>query len=135
LCAERLSSARIAERLNAEGFRPPKRAAGFRGEMVRRLAAGLGLTHRTRDGDTAGLGPDEYRPAALARRLGAGRDTVRSWMRAGWVHVRRDDIGHRVIWADASELRRLRELHRLPRTWASKARLAELKEPKPRPAR
>ena len=95
----------------------------------------LGLTHRTRDGDTAGLGPDEYRPVALARRLRIGRDTVRSWMRVGWVHVRRDDIGHRVIWADARELRRLRDLHRLPRTWANKARLAELKKPKPRPAR
>ena len=31
--------------------------------------------------------------------------------------------------------RRLRDLHQLPRTWASKARLAELTKPKPRPAR
>jgi hypothetical protein len=29
----------------------------------------------------------------------------------------------------------LRELHALPRTWATKKRLAELKQPKPRPAR
>ena len=33
--AEGLSSAAIAERLNAEGFRPPKRADRFTGEMVR----------------------------------------------------------------------------------------------------
>ena len=31
LCAERLSAAAIAERLNAEGFRPPKRVDRFTG--------------------------------------------------------------------------------------------------------
>jgi len=40
-----------------------------------------------------------------------------------------------VIRADAGELRRLRELHALPRAWANKERLAELKQPKPRLAR
>ena len=60
---------------------------------------------------------------------------MRRWLRAGWVNVRRDEDGHHVIWADADELRRLRALHELPRTWANKARLAELKKPKPRPAR
>jgi DNA invertase Pin-like site-specific DNA recombinase len=135
LCAGRLNSAAIAERLNAEGPRPPKRAARFRGEMVRRLTAHLGLARRARHGGPAGLGPDEHRPMGLARRLGISRDTVRRWLRAGWVAARRDEEGHRVIWADASELRRLRELHQLPRTRANKARLAKLKKPKPRPAR
>ena len=51
------------------------------------------------------------------------------------LNLRRDEDGHHVIWADASELRRLRELHDLPRTWANKKRLAKLKQPKPRPAR
>ena len=56
-------------------------------------------------------------------------------MKVAWVTVRRDENGHAVIWADAEELKRLRALHRLPRTWANKARLAKLKRPKPRPAR
>jgi hypothetical protein len=56
-------------------------------------------------------------------------------MRVGWVNVRKDDEGHRIICADADELQRLRQLHELPRTWANKARLAELKKPKQRPAR
>ena len=60
---------------------------------------------------------------------------MRRWLRAGWLTSRRDAEGHHVIWADASELRRLRELHRLPRTWANKGRLAELTKPKPRPER
>ena len=51
------------------------------------------------------------------------------------MNVRRDEDGHATIWADADELRRLRELHGLPRTWENKARFAELKVPKPRPTR
>jgi DNA invertase Pin-like site-specific DNA recombinase len=135
LCNGRSTSAEIAQHLNAEGFRPPKRTNQFTGEMVRRLTVHLGLLRRQRHGDNLGLTPNEYRPMGLARRLGISRDTVRRWLRAGWLSLRRDDNGHHVIWADASELRRLRELHDLPRTWANKARLAKLKKPKPRPAR
>ena len=40
--AERLSAAAMADRLNAEGFRPPKRAGRFTREMVRRLLWHLG---------------------------------------------------------------------------------------------
>jgi hypothetical protein len=135
LCQERLSSARIAACLNREGFRPPKRTNRFTGSMVLRLTAHLGLARRERHGSPSGLGKNEYRPTGLARQLGVSRDTVRRWLRVGWLTVRCDADGHHVIWADAAELRRLRELHRLPRTWANRARLAELKKPKQRPAR
>jgi hypothetical protein len=135
LTAERRSAAAIAEQLNVEGFRPPKRTDRFTGSMVQRLICHPGLTRRPPHGSREGLGRDEYRPTGLARRLGISRDTVRRWLRAGWLTVRRDDQGHHIIWADSSELRRLRELHELPRTWANKSRFAELKKPKPRPAR
>jgi DNA invertase Pin-like site-specific DNA recombinase len=131
----RLDAAAIADRLNAEGFRPPKRAARFTRDMVLRRMAHLGLARRPRHGSAAGLGPDEYRPMGLARTLGISRDTVRRWQRVGWLNVRRDADGHHVIGADADDLRRLTELHQLPRTWANKARLAELRRPKPRSAR
>jgi Recombinase/Recombinase zinc beta ribbon domain len=134
-CAERLSAAEMADRLNAEGFRPPKRAERFTRGMVQRLLWHLGLAHRKPHGSLAGLDRDEYRPSSLARRLGVSWDTVRRWLRAGWLTARRDADGHHVIWADASELRRLRELHRMPRTWATKSRRAELTQPKPRPER
>ena len=93
------------------------------------------LARRQRHGSTTGLGPNGYRPMGLARCLGISRDTVRRWLRAGWLNLRRDEDGHHVIWADADELRRLHELHALPRTWANRKRLAKLKKPKPRPAR
>ena len=114
LCGLRRTAAEIARRLTAEGFRPPKRTARFTRSIVLRLIGQLGLGCRPPHGSPAGLGPDEYRPAGLAQRLGINRDTVRRWVRVGWVQVRRDDDGHHVIWADASELRRLEELHRAP---------------------
>jgi DNA invertase Pin-like site-specific DNA recombinase len=135
LSKQRLGAAAIAARLNAEGFRPPKRTDHFTRVMVLRLLTQLGLSRRPPHGSRAGLGRHEYRPTGLARRLGIGRDTVRRWLRVGWVNVRRDADGHCILWADADELRRLRELHRLPRTWANKARLAELQKPKQPPAR
>jgi DNA invertase Pin-like site-specific DNA recombinase len=133
--SEGLSAAAIAERLNAEGFRPPKRVERFNRGMVQRLLVRLGQAHRRPHGDQSGLAEDEYRPSGLARRLGIALDTVRRWVRAGWVTSSRDAAGYHVIWADASELARLWELHALPRTWATRGRLAELSRPKPRPER
>jgi DNA invertase Pin-like site-specific DNA recombinase len=134
-CGEGLSTAEIAERLNEEGFRPPKRAERFNRGMVQRLLCRLGLSHRQPHGSRSDLGEDEYRPGGLSQRLGIGRDTIHRWIRAGWVTSRRDAEGHHVIWADSSELARLREIHALPRTWATEGRLAELARPKPRPER
>ena len=135
LCRKRRSSSEIADRLNAEGFQPPKRTSRFTGGMVARLTAQLGLGRRQPHGSTDDLGPNEYRPAGLAQALGFSRDTIRRWMRVGWLNMRRDEDGHHVIWADSGELARLRELHRLPRTWTNKSRLAKLKKPNPRPKR
>lgn len=135
LCRERRSASEMAERLNAEGFRPPKRTDHFTRSMVQRLTLQLGLLRRKRHGSKAGLGKDEYRPAGLAKKLGVKRDTVRRWMRVGWLNLRKDDNGHAILWADADERKRLRQLHRLPRTWANKERLAELQKPKQRPER
>jgi hypothetical protein len=83
LCAERNGAAVIAEHLNAEGFRPPKRVARLTGQMVQRLICQLGLTRRHPHGSCVGLGRDGYWPAGLARRLSISRDTVRRWLRAG----------------------------------------------------
>jgi DNA invertase Pin-like site-specific DNA recombinase len=134
LSSKRLSSAEIAEVLNGEKFRPPKRTNRFTGQMVHRLLRELGVQRRKPHGSTQGLGQDEYRPGALAGKLNIKRDTVVSWMRKGWVNVRKDEEGHRIIWADQEELDRLRQLHDLPRTWANKARLAARRKPKQRPA-
>jgi hypothetical protein len=135
LCAARLSAAELAARRNAEGFRPPKRTNRFTGAMGLRRTARRGITRRARHGSAAGRGRHAYRPSGRARQLGVSRDTVRRWLRSGWRTARRGADGHRVSWADGSELRRRRGLQRLPRTWEHKERLAERKKPKRRPAR
>ena len=134
LCEGRLSPAAIAERLNAEGVMLPKRADRFTGPMVWRLASRLGLKWRERHGSAEDLGPDEYRPGGLSRRLGVRRDAVRWWVRAGYVTTRRDERGNHIIWADEDELRRLRSLHQLLGTRTAEG-LAALRVPKPCPGR
>jgi hypothetical protein len=98
--------------------------------IVRRLAAVHGLPRREPYGSLAELGPDEFRPIGLARRLGVTKYQVRQWHRHGWLNVRADADGHYIIWADADELRRLRQLQRLQRMGVTGARLARLKKPK-----
>src|SRR5262249_61005299 len=90
MCAQRHSASAIAARLNAEGFRPPKRTQQFTAAMVQRLRLRLGLRRRQRHGSREGLSRHEYRPTELARRLGVSRDLVRRWLRVGWLNVRRD---------------------------------------------
>lgn len=135
LCGKGLRAAAIADRLNAEGFRPPRRGNRFKRAIVLWLMAKVGLPRRERYGTTTGLGPDEYRPSSLARRLRVSRDVVRRWVRSEYVTTRPDADGHHVIWADAAELRRLRALNRANRVGATPSRLAKLRTPRPRPGR
>jgi DNA invertase Pin-like site-specific DNA recombinase len=138
LRAEGLTLARVAERLNGEGFAPPKRADRFTGPMLARLLR----VRRGRSGPrpramNAGLlGADEWWLGDLARHLGASIDAIRGWVRRGWVHARsvRTASGPRwAVWADADELARLTELRASPRTWDRRPRLLALLKPKPRP--
>ena len=101
--------------------------------IVLRLAARLGLSLRERYGGQEGLGADEFRPMGLARRLGVSRHRIGKWLRSGYLNVRKDEDGHAIIWADAEELKRIRELGRAFQAGASGKRLAKLKKPKPRP--
>jgi hypothetical protein len=97
LCAEKLSSATIAQTLIQEGYQPPKRTNCFTGAMVLRLTSHLGLLRRERHSNATGLRAHKYRPMQLARRLKTSRDTVRNWVRKGWVATRKDAYGHHII--------------------------------------
>jgi hypothetical protein len=130
---DRLSAKEIADRLNLAGFRPPKRTTRFTGAMVRGLLERMGLPGRERLGSRVGLKADEWRPGALARHLAIARETITKWRNKGWLHSRRDADGYWVLWADATEIARLRELHAFPRTWANKSRFQQLIKPKQRP--
>jgi hypothetical protein len=133
LRGQELTSAQIAERLNAEGFRPPKRRATFNAGIVR------SIFYRRHE---AGARPAAYDLADgewwftdLARELRLPHPTLYSWIRRGWVDARRvptPGLARWVLWADDDELQRLRTLRDCPRSWHCRPQAADLTKPKPR---
>ncbi len=98
----------IADRLNEEGFRPPKRRGGFSKEMVRQLVHRLGSGDEHRGEGTPR--PPEWWLSALADALGMPQGRLREWVRRGWLFARKTPEGRWVAWADDVELIRLRRL-------------------------
>jgi hypothetical protein len=108
----------IAQRLNAEGYRPPKRRENFGGQGVRDLMHRLGLTRekRSRSKSREGLGEQEWWLAELARKIEMPNVTLYHWIRRGWVRARQREEDRRwIVWADEAEVERLSRLHRLPK--------------------
>jgi hypothetical protein len=110
------STAQIAQRLNAEGFRPPKRSLTFTANAVVDLLRALGIQradparrHRP------ALAEHEWWLRDLAKCLDMPAITLDAWVRRGWAtgylhpHVRLI-----VVRADPTEVDRLRPLHQLP---------------------
>ena len=110
--------AQIAERLNAEGFRPPKRSLAFTPNAVSDLLRALGI-QRSR------IPARRNRPALARARVVAARPGRPPGHARG--HPRRlgpPRLGHRlpapqarlrVVRADPAEVERLRALHQVPR--------------------
>ena len=125
----------IATILDREGFRPPKRASRFTAGMVRRLLHELGLRPRVpRRTAAAVLSSGEVWLHDLAQTLALSPHTLHGWRKKGWMHARQ--LGGRggpwAVWADATELDRLRALKECPRLWNHQERLARLRTPGPR---
>jgi hypothetical protein len=131
------TAGQIADTLNAEGWRPPKRRATFNAAMVRSLIFRLPCPTTTGPGTPATpqpLAQDEWRFADLARHLNLPSPTLFSWMRRGWVEARQlaRPAGRWILWADPEELTRLRRLRTAPRTWYNRPQATDLTVPKRR---
>jgi DNA invertase Pin-like site-specific DNA recombinase len=89
----------IADCLNAEGWRPPKRAT-FNAPMVRRLLQrrGLGAARPIWSGHVPREDEHEVTLQELADRLGAHRQTVYGWLRRGRLNGRLAQVGMQRIW-------------------------------------
>ena len=126
----------IAEQLNQEGYRPPKRRATFNAAMVQQLRARkIRIGPRARTLEACPRANDEWWLSDLSRPLQIPKPTLQVWVYRGRVHARKlpGVQGSWIIWADAEELDRLRRLHNCPRTWGNQPQMPELARPKPRP--
>ena len=104
----------IAERLNGEGWRPPKRRETFTGSMVSALLQRRGLrSPASRVKDDFKRRGRELTLAELALELDMPQPTVYRWLQTGQLQARRDRTGSRPRWlvkATKAELERLRAL-------------------------
>lgn len=110
-----LSAPAIAAHLQAEGFAPARAGTTLGPQSVRALQTRLGLRgKRTRSVDRSGLGANEWLAVDLMRLVGITKSTVHNWIRRGWIHARQEaaPLQRCIIWADAAELERLRDLKR-----------------------
>lgn len=131
------TAAQIAEQLNREGYRPPKRRVTFNAGMVRQLICRQRKAERRpRAMQSHVLGTDEWWMTDLCRKLQMPQPTLYSWIRRGWVHARQLPVagGRWILWADAEELDRLKCLHQCPRTWRNQPQATSLTQPKSRPS-
>jgi DNA invertase Pin-like site-specific DNA recombinase len=112
------TTAQIAGRLNAEGFRPPKRSPVFTPNAVSDLLQTLGI-HRSRNPasrNRPALDQHEWWLRDLARHLGMPEVTLDHWVRRGWAAgYLHPQARLRVVRADPAEVERLRALHHVPR--------------------
>jgi len=136
---QKQTSRQIAQQLNREGFRPPKRRQTFNAPMVRTLISRhRPSSRRSRAMRDQPLHEHEWWFTDLARHLHMPQPTLYSWLRRGWVHARQLPIaggaspGRWILWADEDELARLRQLRRCPKSWHNQTQAATLTQPKPR---
>lgn len=128
-----LHLAQIAERLNEEGFTPPRRRGVFTATAIGFLVRDLGLVGELFRKDL--VGKDEWWIPDLARKLGVIAPKIHYWAKQGWIQSRRTPSGkHWIVWADRDEIRRLGQLAKQKNSWIA-ARRPDLIISKKRTAR
>jgi DNA invertase Pin-like site-specific DNA recombinase len=139
LRAEGQSMAAVAERLNREGFRPPKRATRFTSAMVAGFLAKGGRSgpRPAALSATGLLQKGEWLLTDLARHLNMPSATLHRWRQVGWVHARKLPVpgGHWALWVDAAELKRLARLRKHHRVRRDQPIPADLTTPTARKTR
>jgi DNA invertase Pin-like site-specific DNA recombinase len=133
------NSERIARHLNRDGFRPPRRAKRYNGEMVRQILSRYLRAKpkaKCREGSPSlNLKPDEWTLDGLAHRLSIPKPTLYSWLRLNWIGAQKVSTrgGCRwILWADDDERQRLLLLHASPLGRSKAEQSPTLTSPKPR---
>lgn len=128
------SCAEIAICLNSEGYRPPKRSKTFDKGIVTRLLASLrieGGDSRKFPSDRTHLAEDEWWLSELAVELKMPIVTLHRWVRVGWIQARKvaQVHGQWALYANATELERLKKLRNYRRGWGETKTPIELTKP------
>src|SRR6516165_1597414 len=126
LAATGRTSRQIADVLNAEGFRPPKRTTRFTDQQVRTLINqhNLRTSHqRGQPAALASLAPGEWSVPGLAAALGMPTASLYNWIYRGWATARHAPGSKNwIITANAAQMQQLRERRARPAGYYSRAR-------------
>jgi DNA invertase Pin-like site-specific DNA recombinase len=120
-------SRQIADVLNAEGYRPPKRTDHFTGGQIRTLISQYGISspEKGRPAILTSLAPGQWSAPGLAAELGMPVVTIYNWIYRGWITASHaPGTRNWIITADEQQLRELRERRARPPGYYSRARFA-----------
>ena len=118
----------IADALNAEGFRPPKRTSRFTGQQVRTLISQRGIRsqRKGRPAVLTSLPPGEWSVPGLSAELGMPTASIYNWIYRGWITARHaPGTRNWIITADEEQMRQLRERRARPPGFYTRARWAQ----------
>jgi DNA invertase Pin-like site-specific DNA recombinase len=120
----------IAQTLNEEGWRPPKRRETFNAPMVSAFLRKLPDLNRQRYSKTIQREADEWTLDELAEKLAMPPISLYAWLKKGLLTARMTTMDARrkmwLIHADDAEIMRLKILKEKPRKWGPHVRVHEL---------
>jgi Recombinase zinc beta ribbon domain len=124
--------AEIADTLNREGFKPPKRQEAFNKGMIHALLVPTGIissNKKTRSQQVNRM-PNEWTFRELSQKINIPEPTLYRWMQKEMLIVRRvKEVSHNGIWlitADEKEIKRLESLKNQPKQWIYHARVKKV---------
>ncbi len=112
--------AAIAEILNQEGWRPPKRRDTFTALMVKRLLSKVGIVGHKRRPVVIERQPEEWTITELARHLAMPESTLYSWVQEGRLRsraVRHQGTTFKLVHADDAMIAALKLARATPPPW------------------
>ena len=124
----------IADALNAEGFRPPKRTPRFTGGQVRTLITQRGIRAQAkgRPAVLTSLASGQWSVPGLAAELGMPTATVYNWIYRGWITARHaPGTKNWIITANDQQMRQLRERRGRPPGFYTRARWTQPEQQQP----
>jgi uncharacterized protein YndB with AHSA1/START domain len=112
--------AAIADVLNQEGWRPPKRRDTFNAPMVQHLLGKVGTTKYKRRPVVIERQPDEWAIVELARHLAMPASTLYNWVQQGRLQSRmvcHKGMTFRLVHADEATIAAFKMIRATPAPW------------------